>query len=247
MQIKAKVAGSTLDPLRCKSPVVNDTSPELPESVPSSDPTPTTSTPTPKLTKVTQPSAMGEARDSSTHQKLLILHQELLDRLKRPQPIAERDEWLRTAFHGMDGPLFRKCQVELTNVVHRYQEMQEQQSRTAQSGIVGARSTEATSSLWPHQAVNPGPVWGSQDTVWVNQMSSSQPSQSQDHQAHGMRSSSSAPTPVPPSDSLPSFNISGLSMSMLSGGAQQILDLDTQQVVRRDLDTPSPSVQSRDA
>jgi hypothetical protein len=74
----------------------------------------------------TPSSTQSTASRRDQQQQLYVLHQELLDRLKRPQTIAERDtfaEWVWTTLHGMDSPILHRCQYELMQVIHKYQEM----------------------------------------------------------------------------------------------------------------------------
>ena len=220
-----------------------------------------THTPTPSSSR----SKSVESSTSASQNQLISLHQELINRLKRPQPIAERDsfaDWIRTALHGLDGPLFRKCQVEVTQVLHRYQEMQEQSNQrqqcTSAAPSVAPQPSSASSrfssdapcagrawqphpSQWPDRVNNPVSVWNSQDSGWVQQQAQqpqqSQPQQSQGHQASHQDVVSSTPQATGDNSmpSLPSWNISGLSSVSSRTLDRVLLDLDSQQpVVQQD-------------
>ena len=82
------------------------------------------------ISGVADTSATSATTGLTSTANLISLHGELLAKLTRPYAILERDsfaDWVRTCVHRFSAPRFRECQLEITKVIHRFQEAQERE------------------------------------------------------------------------------------------------------------------------
>ena len=132
--------------------------------------------------------------------QIMDLQKQLLEGLNKPQPMQERDsfcDYLRSVMYRFTPAIWRRCQVEMLQVLQKYQELNDpQQQHTAyvvadpspsslQSYSQGNQPCSSSQmwqpppSQWPSKVTNPTTVWNSQEATWVQQQCQQPVQQSQ--------------------------------------------------------------------